>query len=202
MINKKLETAFIEKIDLNLLDDEVAVIFLSSDNYKTVLLRDNDATSLLVLDFKNSKNLIKNLNKFIDKKLDNLFLIEQNKINLDIDYDIKDTLKESVNMGKYQIKKQDNIIEIKNNKYNLCLYNTGTNNDINNCDFIYFINMDFQLNMSENLRAVFYEKNIASKFKENTYIKWIDNYELSSDTYNILKLSKNSYDVITLPNEN
>lgn len=202
MINKKLETAFIEKIDLNLLDDEVAIIFLSSDNYKTILLHDNDTTSLLVLDFKDSKNLVKNLNKFIDKKLNNLFLVDQSKINLDMDYDIKDILKDSVNMGKYQIKKQDNIIEIKNSKYNLCLYNTGVNNDIDSCDFIYFINMDFQLNMSDNLKAVFYEKNIASKFKENTYIKWIDNYELSSDTYNILKLSKDSYDVITLPNEN
>lgn len=202
IINKKLETAFIEKIDLNLLDDELAIIFLSSDNYKTVLLRDNDTASLLVLDFNDSKHLLKNLNKFIDKKLDNLFLIEPNKISLDLDYEIKDILKDSVNMGKYQINKYDNIIEINNNKYNLCLYNTGNNNNINNCDFIYFINMDFQLNMSENLRAIFYEKNIASKFKENTYIKWIDNYELSNDTYNILKLSKDSYDVITLPNQN
>lgn len=202
IINKKIETTFIEKIDLNLLEDEVAVVFLSSNNYKTILLHDNDMDSLIVLDVNDSKRLVKNLNKFMDKKLDNLFILDNDKKNIDIDYNVKDILNNSINMGKYKINKNDNIIEISNNKYNLCIYDTGLNNDISKCDFIYFINMDIQLNMKESLRAVFYEKNIASKFKENTYIKWIDNYELSSDTYNILKLSNDSYDVITLPNEN
>ncbi len=202
IINKKIETAFIEKIDLNLLDDELAVVFLSSNNYKTILLHDNDMNSLLVLDVNDSKMLVRNLNKFMDRKLDNLFILDKSQKNLDIDYSVKDVLNDSINMGKYQISKSDNIIEISNDKYNLCVYNTGLNNDITKCDFIYFINMDIQLNMNESLRAVFYEKNIANKFKENTYIKWIDNYELSNDTYNILKLSNDSYDVITLPNKN
>ncbi len=202
IINKKIETAFIEKIDLNLLDDELAVVFLSSNNYKTILLHDDDMNSLLVLDVNDSKMLVRNLNKFMDRKLDNLFILDKHQKNLDIDYSVKDVLNDSINMGKYQISKIDNIIEISNNKYNLCVYNTGLNNDITKCDFIYFINMDIQLNMNESLRAVFYEKNIANKFKENTYIKWIDNYELSNDTYNILKLSNDSYDVITLPNKN
>ena len=201
MINQKLTATFIEKIDLNLLDDELAVIFLSSDSYKTVLLKTNNDTSLLVLDINNSKKLNKNINKFINQKIDYLFL-NNKEIKIDIDYSVKDILSSEINMDNFTIKKQVNIIEISNYKYNLCIYDVGINNDVSNCDFIYFINMDFQISMQENLRAVFYEKKVASKFKENTYIKWIDNYELSSDTYNILKLSKDSYDVITIPNEN
>lgn len=201
LINRKLTTVFIEKIDLNLADDELAVIFLSSDSYKTILLKDKDETSLLVLDISNSKKLEKNINKFIDERIDYLFL-NTKEISLDINYSVKDVLNNEINVDNFTIRKNTNIIEINNYKYNLCIYNVGSNNDVSNCDFIYFINMDYQINMSENLKAVFYEKKVASKFKENTYIKWIDNYELSSDTYNILKLSKDSYDVITIPNEN
>lgn len=201
LINRKLTTVFIEKIDLNLTDDELAVIFLSSDSYKSILLKDKDETSLLVLDISNSKKLEKNINKFIDEKIDYLFLSNK-EISLDVNYSVKDVLNNEISMDNFVIKKNANIIEINNYKYNLCVYNVGSNNDVSNCDFIYFINMDYQISMSENLKAVFYEKKVASKFKENTYIKWIDNYELSSDTYNILKLSSDSYDVITIPNEN
>lgn len=201
IINKKLSTAFIEKIDLNLFDDELAVIFLSSDSYKTVLLKDKSSTTLLVLDLKNDKDLRKNLNKFVDNKLDYLFLKEKN-MNLNVDYSIKDVLNDKVNMEKFFINRNDNIIYINNNTYNLCLYNIGKNNNVENCDFIYFLDMDIQVNMKENMKAVFYEKKIANKFKENSYIKWIDNYELSNDVYNILKLSNDSYDIITIPSEN
>lgn len=201
IINQKITTTFIEKIDLNLLDDELAIIFLSSDSYKTILLKDKDETSLLVLDINDSKQLNKNINKFIDKKIDYVFFNNET-FDLDIDYSVKDTLNSEINMDDFTIKKKSNIIEISNYKYNLCIYDVGSNNDVSTCDFIYFINMNFQINMRENLRAVFYEKKVASEFKEKTYIKWIDNYELSNDTYNILKLSKDSYDIITIPNKN
>lgn len=201
IINKKIETTFIEKIDLNLLDDEVAIIFLSSDSYKSILLKSNNDTSLLALDINNSKKLNKNINKFVDRKIDYLFL-NNKEINIDIDYSVKDILNNEINMENFIIRKQSNIIEINNHKYSLCIYDVGNNNDVSNCDFLYFINMDYQISMSEALKAVFYEKKVANKFKENTYIKWIDNYELSSDTYNILKLSSDSYDIITIPNEN
>lgn len=201
IINKKLSTTFIEKIDLNLLDDELAVIFLSSDSYKTVLLKDRNSTALLVMDLDNDKNLSKNLNKFIDTRLDYLFLNKSN-INVDIDYSIKDTLNDKISMEKFFINRNDNIIYISNNTYNLCLYNIGENNNVEDCDFVYFLDMDIQVNMKENMKAVFYEKKIANIFKENTYIKWIDNYELSNDAYNILKLSKDSYDIITIPSGN
>lgn len=201
IINKKIETTFIEKIDLNLLDDEVAIIFLSSDGYKSILLKSNNDTSLLALDINNSKKLNKNINKFVDQKIDYLFL-NNKEFNIDIDYSVKDILNNEINMENFVIRKQSNIIEVSNHKYNLCIYDVGNNNDVSNCDFLYFINMDYQISMSEALKAVFYEKKVANKFKENTYIKWIDNYELSSDTYNILKLSSDSYDIITIPNEN
>ncbi len=201
LINQKLAMTFIEKIDLNLADDELAVIFLTSNEYKTILLKDKTETSLIVLDISSSKKLEKNINKFIDERIDYLFL-NNKEISLDINYSVKDVLNIETNMDNFTIRKNSNIIEINNHKYNLCIYDVGNNNNVSNCDFIYFMNMDYQINMSENLKAVFYEKKIASKFKENTYIKWIDNYELSSDNYNILKLSKDSYDVITIPNEN
>ncbi len=200
VINIKIKTAFIEKIDLNLDDSELAVIFLSSEEYKAVLIKNNLSTSLIVLDYKENKTFNDDLNKFVENKLDFVFLNNPD-IKLNIDYSIKDILSNSIKTESYSILKNQNIIMINNDNYNICLYDIGVNNLINSCDFIYFLNMDYQVSLSEDVKAIFYENKIASKFKENSYIKWIDNYELSNDIYNILKISKDSYDVITIPNK-
>lgn len=200
VIDIKIKTAFIEKIDLNLDDSELAVIFLSSEEYKAVLIKNNLSTSLIVLDYKENKTFNDDLNKFVENKLDFVFLNKPD-IKLNIDYSIKDILSNSIKTESYSILKNQNIIMINNDNYNICLYDIGVNNLVNSCDFIYFLNMDYQVSLSEDVKAIFYENKIASKFKENSYIKWIDNYELSNDIYNILKISKDSYDVITIPNK-
>lgn len=200
VINIKIKTAFIEKIDLNLDDSELAVIFLSSEEYKAVLIKNNLSTSLIVIDYKENKTFNDDLNKFVENKLDFVFLNNPD-IKLNIDYSIKDILSNSIKTESYSILKNQNIIMINNDNYNICLYDIGVNNLVNSCDFIYFLNMDYQVSLSEDVKAIFYENKIASKFKENSYIKWIDNYELSGDIYNILKISKDSYDVITIPNK-
>lgn len=200
VINIKIKTAFIEKIDLNLDDSELAVIFLSSEEYKAVLIKNNLSTSLIVIDYKENKTFNDDLNKFVENKLDFVFLNNPD-IKLNIDYSIKDILSNSIKTESYSILKNQNIIMINNDNYNICLYDIGVNNLVNSCDFIYFLNMDYQVSLSEDVKAIFYENKIASKFKENSYIKWIDNYELSNDIYNILKISKDSYDVITIPNK-
>lgn len=200
VINIKIKTAFIEKIDLNLDDSELAVIFLSSEEYKAVLIKNNLSTSLIVIDYKENKTFNDDLNKFVENKLDFVFLNNPD-IKLNIDYSIKDILSNSIKTESYSILKNQNIIMINNDNYNVCLYDIGVNNLVNSCDFIYFLNMDYQVSLSEDVKAIFYENKIASKFKENSYIKWIDNYELSNDIYNILKISKDSYDVITIPNK-
>lgn len=200
VINIKIKTAFIEKIDLNLDDSELAVIFLSSEEYKAVLIKNNLSTSLIVLDYKENKTFNDDLNKFVENKLDFVFLNNPD-IKLNIDYSIKDILSNSIKTESYSILKNQNIIMVNNDNYNICLYDIGVNNLVNSCDFIYFLNMDYQVSLSEDVKAIFYENKIASKFKENSYIKWIDNYELSNDIYNILKISKDSYDVITIPNK-
>ena len=200
VINIKIKTAFIDKIDLNLDDSELAVIFLSSEEYKAVLIKNNLSTSLIVIDYKENKTFNDDLNKFVENKLDFVFLNNPD-IKLNIDYSIKDILSNSIKTESYSILKNQNIIMINNDNYNICLYDIGVNNLVNSCDFIYFLNMDYQVSLSEDVKAIFYENKIASKFKENSYIKWIDNYELSNDIYNILKISKDSYDVITIPNK-
>lgn len=200
VIDIKIKTAFIEKIDLNLDDSELAVIFLSSEEYKAVLIKNNLSTSLIVLDYKENKTFNDDLNKFVENKLDFVFLNKPD-IKLNIDYSIKDILSNSIKTESYSILKNQNIIMINNDNYNICLYDIGVNNLVNSCDFIYFLNMDYQVSLGEDVKAIFYENKIANKFKENSYIKWIDNYELSNDIYNILKISKDSYDVITIPNK-
>ena len=65
--------------------------------------------------------------------------------------------------------------------------------------FIYFFNINNKIEISENIKAIFYDKNVKNIFKEESYIKWIDNYELDNNSYIILKISDENYDVITIP---
>ena len=146
--------------------------------------------------------LEKSLNKFIENKLDYAFTDELLYYNLKLSYNIKKSLDEIININNFSISKDENILKISNHEYNLCIYDVGINSDLNNCDFVYFLNMNYQIDIDENLKAIFYEEDISNKFKESTYIKWIDNYEISNDNYNILKLSDDSYDIITIPIEN
>lgn len=202
IIQSKLSTVFIEKIDLNLTDDELAIIFLSSDDYQAVLLKKNENASLIILNVNDTEHLVYDLNKFVDEKLNYLFINDTLEIKNEFNYLSKRNLSNNIDTDFFSIHKFDNIIKIDNNKYNFCIYDIGNNDDIKSCDFIYFLNMDVQIDLQENIKAIFYESNIESIFKEKSYIKWIDNYELSSDAYNILKISNDSYDILTIPNEN
>lgn len=203
IINQKIVTSFIEKIDLNLQEDEIAVVFLSSDNYKSILVKDNDFNYLIVLEFNKSINELKNnLNKFVNSSINYLFIDDSLVTKMKINYEAKHNLDEKLNINNLMIEKNDNIIILSNPKLNLCIYDVGKNNNLDNCDFVYFLNIEYKININEKLKAIFYEKDVLNKFKEETYIKWIDNYEITSDSYNILRISNDSYDIITIPIEN
>lgn len=199
----KITPSFIEKINLNLQEDEIAIIFLSSDNYKSILVKDNDFNYLIVLEFnKNINKLKNNLNKFVNSNINYLLIDDSLVTKMKINYETKHDFDENLNINNLMIEKNNNIITLSNREFNLCIYDVGKNNNLDNCDFVYFSNIEYKININEKLKTIFYEKDILNKFKEETYIKWIDNYEIDNEYYTILKLSNDTYDIITIPIEN
>lgn len=199
IISYKVKNVSIEKINFNLYENEILFAFLSSNNNKAILIMDKDKNNLLVLDLKNSKDFNNDLSKFVSNKLDNVFIKNNIKIDINIKYTMKDYIRNYVNFSNYSIVGNNNIVSINNNKYNFCIVESGINKDISNCDFIYFISLDKEFNVNDNIKAVFYSKDIKNLFKESNYTKWVDNYEIEENCYYALKITDDDYEVITIP---
>ena len=135
----------------------------------------------------------------MSNKLDNVFIKNNIKIDINIKYTMKDYIRNYVNFSNYSIVGNNNIVSINNNKYNFCIVESGINKDISNCDFIYFISLDKEFNVNDNIKAVFYSKDIKNLFKESNYTKWVDNYEIEENCYYALKIIDDDYEVITIP---
>lgn len=199
IISYKVKNVSIEKINFNLYENEILFTFLSSSDNKAILIMDKDKNNLLVLDLKNSKDFNNDLSKFVSNKLDNVFIKNNIKIDINIKYTMKDYIRNYVNFSNYSIVGNNNIVSINNNKYNFCIVESGINKDISNCDFIYFISLDKEFNVNDNIKAVFYSKDIKNLFKESNYTKWVDNYEIEENCYYALKITDDDYEVITIP---
>ncbi len=199
IISYKVKNVSIEKINFNLYENEILFTFLSSSNNKAILIMDKDKNNLLVLDLKNSKDFNNDLSKFVSNKLDNVFIKNNIKIDINIKYTMKDYIRNYVNFSNYSIVGNNNIVSINNNKYNFCIVESGINKDISNCDFIFFISLDKEFNVNDNIKAVFYSKDIKNLFKESNYTKWVDNYEIEENCYYALKITDDDYEVITIP---
>ena len=199
IISYKVKNVSIEKINFNLYENEILFTFLSSSNNKAILIMDKDKNNLLVFDLKNSKDFNNDLSKFVSNKLDNVFIKNNIKIDINIKYTMKDYIRNYVNFSNYSIVGNNNIVSINNNKYNFCIVESGINKDISNCDFIYFISLDKEFNFNDNIKAVFYSKDIKNLFKESNYTKWVDNYEIEENCYYALKIIDDDYEVITIP---
>ena len=86
------------------------------------------------------------------------------------------------------------VLQIDN--YMLCVYD---NIQRGNCDFIYLKSLNKEFFVNENTSVIFYDDDIDKKWLKNAQESWIDNNMISSDTFTILKLNEESYNVITIP---
>lgn len=183
IINQKIKSAFAESIDLNLIEDEIGVIFIHNDTSDYLYIKDNNYNNVILLD-DNSKDMEKIVKIFGGKKIDNL--IYNKNIN-------------NTNLNNINISKNNNIIKIKIYDYYLCIYDSGVNNDISGCTFTYFRDSNEDININDNNKVVIFEENEEENFQEKLYTKWIDTYTLDDDNYTIIKIRKDNYNIINIP---
>ncbi len=130
------------------------------------------------------------------------FLLEIDKLNTLYIFKYNKKINNLKNI--FNIEKIDNIIsnnEINNNikiyNYNFCILKE--NIDINNCTFIYIKEEIPNVSFNNTNKVVFYDNSISDEYKENLYTKWLDVYELNDDNYTILKIKKDTYNILNIP---
>ena len=177
--NKGKEVS-IEKIDINLEFNELGITFLDLNDSNTLLISLNNTNLLYIIDYKDSTNLKKELNR-LGKSIDFIVMIKE--------YDI------DIPAPKKIINKRLNInnIVFLSDTYNSISYN---NNSLcinsSNCDFVYYTNSNIKVN---NNKVLFISRNI--KMKDKLYEEWVDIYKLNNSVYTVLKIN-DTYEVLEI----
>lgn len=177
--NKDKEVS-IEKIDINLEFNELGITFLDLNDSNTLLISLNNTNILYIVDYKDSTNLKKELNR-LGKSIDFIVMIKE--------YDI------DIPAPKKIINKRLNInnIVFLSDTYNSIIYNNSSLCiNSSNCDFVYYTNSNIKVN---NNKVLFISRNI--KMKDKLYEEWVDIYKLNNSVYTVLKIN-DTYEVLEI----
>lgn len=172
-----------KKIDLRLMEQEKAVVFLRLSGSISLLINDGDNSNLFILEYKNDNNLNYALQVF-DSNPDIYYLKNMTEKRIDDIYVLKDR----------------NGFKLMINNYTLCAVNNKK--EVNNCDFVYLMQLNQEFYMSDNILAVFYDDGIDKKWLGQVQESWVDNNIVSTDSFTILKISEESYNIIVVPSTN
>ena len=168
-------------IDLNLKENEVGIVFLRLKNSKSLLINDLEVSNLFILDYKNDDG-IKNVLNIFDSHPDIFYLKRSLEKKIDNVY----------------ITKIDGMFRIRVNNYTLCIYDNSSGN-LKTCDFVYLMNLNKTFSIDENINTIFYDDDIDKRLLLNVRESWIDNHIVSTDSFTILKLIEESYNVVVFP---
>ncbi len=199
----KVNPVSVEKIDLKLINDELAIIFITDKQVNLFLVKINDHDLLLVLDYDNN-NLQKILNKF---NVNEPIILTLNDRSLDIKYKEKITLEDYYYFNEISFKLKNNILMINYEENNFCIYVDRVNIKSNfiDCNFIYFYSIHnlFYSDINDDTDIVFYhyKKPLPTFLLEEIYKKWINTYTIRYDEFTIMKLNEEYYNIIVIQND-
>jgi len=192
IIYQKTTTIEVGKLNLNLKEEETSLTILNDSNSKSILINDNN---LLIITYIDENEISETLSKFNIKILENLITLEQ--ITTNINSYNRYLLDENIKIENIKIEKEENIIKIKQNNNLFCIYENGSNKNLSNCDFIWFIEID-DIDFDDDTKVVFYDNSINQKKIEKFYDKWVDSYTLDNKSYYSLRLKQEKYDIIDI----
>ncbi|MCI9110768.1 MAG: hypothetical protein HFH47_03020 [Bacilli bacterium] len=168
-------------IDLRLKENEMSIVFIRLQNSKSLLINDLKTSNLFILDYKNDEGIKNALNVF-DSHPDIFFLKHSVEKKVDSIY----------------VTKRDGIFKVRVNNYTLCIYDNDGGN-LKTCDFVYLMNLNKSFTIDENINTIFYDDDIDKKLLLEVQESWIDNHIVGTDSFTILKLSEESYNVVVVP---
>lgn len=192
-LSKKSIPVFIEKIDLKLKENEIAIINLYFNKNKGMVIKTVDTDVLLLIDLKDKNKLLANLDDF-GIEVDYLLSFD----DCDIPSDDKQILNDTLEINGIKFYKNNNNITINYQNHNFCILDDNYIDDINNCHYIYWDNPSGKIETNYEPELILYQK-LNEDFLEKTYDKWIDTYYVDPAYYTILKLNSISYNLINVP---
>ena len=178
LMHTDINASTAKKIDLKTKEGEINIIFLKLKNSTSLLINDLNSSKLFFLKNHNEKNL---------KKVLNIFNIKPQI------FWMKDSIGYFDNI--YIDKKE--YISVKINNYNLCI--VENQQIVKGCDFIYLLSASKEFIVDEQTSAVFYDENISDDYLTNINESWIDSHIVSTDSFTILKLNKEEYNILVVP---
>lgn len=178
-------------------DREMVDTFDNDDSYHFYISKsgiyEDDANSNFLLLF--DKGLV------MDNRVDYLVLLEDRDIG--IDYKDKYILRDKLVLDGVEIY-IDNMIGISFDNYLFCVYGDEWyyKDDFGECDFIYILNGedDVNISFSDRVKVLFYNEysEFKTSFLEKMFASWLDTYIVSSDSVISLVISDDGYEVNTL----
>lgn len=175
----KIYSNKLKNINLRLKDNEIAIVILSLEDSKSLLIKSQDSYFLYTFDYLSEKNLNSNISLFTEK-LDYVFMKEEYALS----YPHKIHLDGLTVLQNIQLEPN----KIHYNNYTFCI------NEVENCDFIYLTE---EKEVSSKKSIIFYDYTLSNSYIESFHDDWIDVYKVSSGGYTILLLGTD-YDVIYL----
>ena len=162
-------------------DNETSIVFLRLKNSKSLLINTVDNSNLFVLDYKNDEG-IDDAVKIFDSQPDVFYL--------------KNSLEKKVD--NIYITRKNGMFRFRINNYTLCIYDDN-GYELRSCDFVYLMNLNKSFSVDENISTIFYDDDISKKWLSEVQESWIDNHIVSTDSFTILKLNEESYNVVVVP---
>ena len=180
MFYTKSREVSIEKIDINLEFNELGITFLDLNDSNTLLISLNNTNILYIVDYNDSTNLKKELNR-LGKSID--FIVMTKEFDIDIPAP-KRIINKRLNINNI-VFLSDNYNSISYNNNSLCINSS-------NCDFVYYTNSNIKVN---NNKVLFVSKN--ANMNDKLYEEWVDIYKLNNSVYTVLKI-KDTYEVLAI----
>lgn len=181
--NTTTKATGVKRIDLKLQDNETNVVFLKLKHSNSLLFADDDESNLFVLDYDNDEGIKEALNVF-GYKPDIYFLNNKS-------YRV---------FNNVHVFWESGLIRFRTNNYTLCVYDGA--GEVFGCDFIYLKRVDKHFKYSDKFSAVFYDESIDDDKLQEVRESWVDNAIVSTDSFTILKLYENSYNILVVPSTN
>ncbi|MBQ9011320.1 MAG: hypothetical protein IJ093_01570, partial [Bacilli bacterium] len=101
--------------------------------------------------------------------------------------------------GNVYVFKNEENLKFRVNNYTLCIF---TKNQTNICDFLYIKQLKEEIKDIDKFSAIFYDEQIKDEYLKNLQESWLDSAIVSINSFTILKLYEDSYNILVVPSTN
>lgn len=183
LYNFDIKATNIKNIDLKIKEGETNIVFLKLKGSTSLLITDEDTANLFIIDYKNDSKIKESLEIFNSHP--NIYFLKE---NLD------------TTISNVHVFKKNNQLKFRVNNYTLCIFSSKTH--LNTCDFIYIRKIEEDIESLDKFSAIFYDEDIKDEKLRFIEESWVDNAIVSTDSFTILKLYEDSYNILIVPSTN